>query len=140
MKVLITEYVRIDLGFETWECSKCDQTLGDARENYKKFTRIHARDPREIHRAILDPSRYTYNFSPDPRFCVIYEFYCPNCGTLLDVEYTVPGHMPIHDIDFDIDALKAQWAKRNEISRGGVGPDMLRGSVSACGHHHGSAS
>jgi acetone carboxylase, gamma subunit len=109
MKVLATEYLRVDLDDEQWECDRCDHVLGSARENYKRFLLIHDRNPREVHEPLLDPERYRFCFSPDPAVCVIYEFYCPNCGVMMDVEYTVPGHAPLHDLELDIDSLREKW-------------------------------
>jgi acetone carboxylase gamma subunit len=124
MKIQVTEYLVIDLEHENWECRCCGHRLISARENYKKGALIHARDPRQIHRPLIDASKFAYTFAPDPALCVIYEFYCPNCGTMLETEYQVPGHMPVHDIEFDIDALKAQWAKRGGVATPDMGPDI----------------
>jgi acetone carboxylase gamma subunit len=136
MKVLVTEYLRIDLDSEQWECRVCGHVHGSARENYKKFMLIHDRNPQEIHRPILDTKKYPkYNFSPDPGVCVIYEFYCRCCGTMIETEYTVPGHLPLHDIELDIDALKRQWASRDEVTTGGTGADSTP-SAAPCGHRH----
>ncbi len=109
MRVKVTEYLRVDLQSELWECDCCDHVLGSARENYKKYLLIYDRNPREIHQPLLDPERYRFCFSPDPEVCVIYEFYCPNCGVMMDVEYTVPGHEPMHDLELDIDSLRDKW-------------------------------
>jgi len=139
MKVLVTEYLRIDLDTEQWECRHCGRVHGSARENYKKFMLIHARNPQEVHRPLLNPELYpVYNFSPDPKVCAIYEYYCPDCATMIEAEYTVPGHMPLHDIEYDIDALKVQWSTREEITEGGTGPDNKRSAnCNTHGHHHG---
>jgi acetone carboxylase gamma subunit len=139
MKVPITEYLRIDLDSEHWECAVCNQPLNSARANYKEGLLIHARDPREIHRPLIDPKLYEYTFAPDPTLCVIYEFYCPGCGTLVETEYTVPGHMPLHDIELDIDALKAQWQGRQPPEASAQhGPDVeLLPGRHAHPHHHG---
>lgn len=137
MKVLVTEYLRIDLATEQWECRCCNRVHGSARENYKKFLLIYDRNPQEIHRPLLDPKRYQFNFSPDPKACVIYEYYCPECGTMVEAEYTVPGHEPLHDIELDIDALKVQWASREEVREGGVDTEGIAPSkASSCGHQH----
>lgn len=137
MKVLVTEYLRIDLATEQWECRRCNHVHGSARENYKKFLLIYDRNPREIHRPLLDPQRYQFNFSPDPKACVIYEYYCPECGTMVETEYTVPGHEPLHDIELDIDALKLQWASREEVREGGVDTEGIApAQASSCGHQH----
>jgi acetone carboxylase gamma subunit len=118
MKVPITEYLRIELDTEQWECRECGRGLGSARQNYKEGLLVHARDPREIHRPLLDPTLYEYTYSPDPSWCAILEFYCPGCGTLVETEYTVPGHLPIHDIEIDVDALKKRWADISEYPAG----------------------
>ncbi|MEM1141464.1 MAG: acetone carboxylase subunit gamma [Pseudomonadota bacterium] len=140
MKYLATEYLQINLATENWECRSCGCSLGNARENFKKFTRIYKRNPQEIHRPKLDPERYEFTFSPDPKICAIYEFYCPECGTMLDVEYTVPGHVPMHDFELDVDSLKARAAGESpEHLDPGVGVDvtpMLRAGA----HDHSSHS
>ncbi len=111
MKIAMTEYLQIDLDKERWMCRVCDHDIGAARGNYKEGLLVHARDPREIHKPILDTS-YEFTFAPDPKWVQIVEFYCPGCGTQVEVEYLTPGHPPLYDMEFDIDALKAQWAKR----------------------------
>ncbi len=115
MKVLITEYLRIDLASERWECRRCSHVHGDARQNYKHGLLVYDRDPTEIHRPLLDTNLYDRSFAPDPRWCRILEYYCPSCGTLVEAEYLPPGHPPLHDIELDIDALKIQWATREEV-------------------------
>jgi acetone carboxylase gamma subunit len=123
MKLAMTEYLRIDLDGERWECRECGWTIGPARRNYKEGLLVAARDPREIHRPILDPELYEYTYAPDPEWCAILEFYCPGCGTLIEVEYTVPGHPPIHDLEIDVDALKSRWASGAGAARDGLEPD-----------------
>lgn len=109
MRVTITEYLRIDLDTERWECRRCDRELGGARENYKQGLLVYDRDPREIHPPLLDPRLYARTYSPDPGWCRILEYYCPHCGTMMEVEYLPPGHPPLYDIELDIDALKSRW-------------------------------
>ena len=106
MNVLITEYLRIDLDTETWECRRCDRALGSARDSCKRGLLVYDRDPTEIHRPLLDPRKYERTFAPDPAWCRILEYYCPGCGTIVEAEYVPPGHPPLRDIELDIDALK----------------------------------
>ena len=116
MKVYSTEYLSIDLDTERWRCRRCNRDLGDARDNYKRGLLVYDRDPREIHRPLLNPEVYEFTFSPDPKFTALLEYYCPGCGTMVETEYTVPGHPPTRDIDFDIDSLKEkarEWAAAN---------------------------
>lgn len=138
MKYLATEYLQIDLDIESWECRQCDHVMGSARENFKKFTKIHSRNPQEVHRPQLDPERYAFTFAPDPKVCVIYEFYCPNCGTMMDVEYTVPGHMPLHDFELDIDSLKQKMQGQAPVTDAGEGVDITN-RMRAGAHDHGAS-
>ena len=104
--VEITEYLAIDLADEHWHCRRCNHDLGSARKNYKEGCAVADRDPREVHDAVVQGE---YTFAPDPEWCRIVEFYCPSCATLLEVEYLPPGHPITHDIELDIDALKAKY-------------------------------
>ena len=108
-RVAITEYLEIDLERERWHCRRCDHDIAPARENYKEGLLVYNRDPREIHRPILDPS-YEFTYAPDSNWCRIVEFYCPGCGTLVENEYLPPGMPLTHDIELDIDSLKARVA------------------------------
>ena len=107
MRRRITEYLQVDLDRERWLCGSCEHDLGDARGNYKRGCLVWERDPREIHRPMVDGA---YTFAPDPSWCRILEFICPGCATLVEVEYLPPGHPITHDIELDIDALKASGA------------------------------
>jgi acetone carboxylase gamma subunit len=140
MKVLVTEYLRIDLGTERWECRRCSHVLGSARDNYKRGLLVYDRDPREIHKPLLDPKLYSRTYSPDPAWCRILEYYCPHCGTLMEVEYLPPGHPPLHDIELDLDALKEQWKGRKEVLEPARTPDLalekVRDQRALHGAHH----
>lgn len=142
MKVLVTEYLRIDLDTEMWQCRRCGRDLVGARENYKRGLLVYDRDPREIHKPLLDPRKYLRTYSPDPEWCRILEYYCPQCGTMVEVEYLPPGHPPLHDIELDIDALKQQWRDRPEVLEPVPAPDLALEKVRNqralhAGHEHG---
>lgn len=124
MKVLITEYLRINLDTEMWECRSCGHVHGRARDNYKCGLLVYDRNPSEIHKPLLDPKLYERTYSPDPRWCRILEYYCPECGTMVEAEYLPPGHPPVHDIELDIDQLKVQWQDRIEITEPTLAPDL----------------
>lgn len=102
----ITEYLAIDLERELWVCRRCACELGSARRNYKEGLLLRERDPREIHSSGLAEPR----MAPDPEWCRVVEMFCPGCATLVEVEYLPPGHPITHDIEIDIDALKASAA------------------------------
>ena len=117
MKVSVTEYLEIDLVTERWRCRRCNEDLGSARDNYKRGLLVYDRDPREIHRPLIDDKRYRYTFAPDPTWCRILEYYCPGCGTQVETEYLPPGHPPTNDIEFDIDDLKRRWGANSRPTR-----------------------
>jgi acetone carboxylase gamma subunit len=106
MRVNMTEYLAIDLDDETWHCRRCDRSLHSARGNYKEGLLIYDRDPSEVHRPIVDPTKYEFTYAPDPSWCRLIEYYCPGCGTMVETEYLPPGHPPTFDMEFDIDALR----------------------------------
>ena len=62
-----------------------------------------ARDPSEIWRPLIDEK---YTFSYDPAWARVVEFYCPGCGTLVEVELLPPGHPITDDIRLDLDLLE----------------------------------
>lgn len=115
-KIAITEYLEIDLDDERWACRRCGHDIGSARSSYKEGLLVYDRDPREIHRPILDPDKYEYTYAPDPKWCRIIEFYCPQCGTMVENEYLPPGHPLTHDIELDIDKLKERHKKAEGAS------------------------
>ena len=125
-KVLITENLRIDLDSEQWECRACNAELIGARDDYKRGLLVYDRDPREIHKPLLDPNHYEFTYAPNPQWCRILEYYCPQCGSMIETEYLPPGHPPIRDIELDIDALKLQWKDRPEVQQAAVGQEYPR--------------
>lgn len=104
MKVQITEYLEIDLDNEHWCCRPCGHSLIGARENYKKGCLVAERPLPEVHPPLVEGQ--AYSFCPDPDFVRLIEFYCPNCGVMIENEYLPPGHPLTHDIELDIDSLK----------------------------------
>jgi acetophenone carboxylase len=114
-RLRVTEYLDLDLDREQWMCNRCGCSLGSARENYKRGCLVYDRDPREIHPAIVPSS---FNFSPDPLWVRILEFYCPGCGTQVETEYLPPGHPITHDIEIDIEKLKERLRNGEFVIRG----------------------
>lgn len=109
MKVRITEYLEIDLDNEQWSCRRCGRALISARENYKKGCLVAERPLHEIHPPLNEGE--AYSFCPDPDFCRLLEFYCPDCGGMIENEYLPPGHPITHEIELDIDALKKKHGR-----------------------------
>jgi acetone carboxylase, gamma subunit len=56
----------------------------------------------------LGPSK-EFNFSFDPEWIELIEFYCPQCATLVETEYLPPGHPLTWDIQIDIEALRRKY-------------------------------
>jgi len=111
-RLRITEYLDLDLDSESWHCHRCETGLGPAARNYKEGCLVHDRDPREIHRALIEGE---YTFAPDPEWVRILEFYCPSCGTQIETEYLPPGHPITHDIELDVPRLRER-IERGELS------------------------
>lgn len=114
MKSRITECLDIDLDTGMWHCNRCGGVLTSARNNYKEGCLVYERDPREIHHPRVEG--FDFSFAPDPEWCRIVEFYCPHCGTMIEVEYLPPGHPITHDIEPDLDSLR-----RIALEKGGKG-------------------
>jgi acetone carboxylase, gamma subunit len=106
-KIRITEYLDLDLDEQQWYCSACNQPLIGAAENYKRGCLAYARDPREVHNAVVEGK---FTFAPDPDWVRIIEFYCPGCGVQIETEYLPLGHPITHDIAIDLAGLKKRLA------------------------------
>ncbi len=133
MKANITEYLRINLDSQMWECRRCDAPLIAADENYKRGLLIYDRDPREVHPPLLDTEKYSYSFSPDPAYTALLEYYCPHCGTMVETEYTVPGHPPVRDIELDLESLRNKVLEWGDTSHA---PDIPEVEVPRHVHRH----
>lgn len=115
-QIRFTEYLNLDLNNEKWCCHDCGTQLISARENYKRGCLVAERMPEEIHNPVIDGE---YTFAPDKDWVRILEFYCPNCARQVETEYLPPGHPITHDIELDIDSLKARLASGDLAIREG---------------------
>ena len=113
-RIRVTEFLDLDIERERWICNRCDRVLGSARENYKKGCLLYDRDPGEIHPRLVSGE---FNFSPDPEWIRIVEFYCPGCGAQIETEYLPPGHPITHDVEIDLDRLKERLGKGEFVIR-----------------------
>ena len=59
MKVLMTEYLRIDLEKETWECRVCNHEVGSAKKSYKEGMRVDGKDGAQRGREVPLPESST---------------------------------------------------------------------------------
>jgi acetone carboxylase, gamma subunit len=85
----------------------CGHEFGDYRENWKLKALINVRSsPEEV------KELYPYPGAPDPEYCEIREYFCPNCGSQLQVE-TVPfGYPVVFDFLPDLDSFYREWLNR----------------------------
>ena len=107
-RIRFTEYLDLDTDREQWHCHDCGHALISARQNYKRGCLVAERMPQEIHNPVIDGP---YSFAPDKDWVRIVEFYCPSCARMIETEYLPPGHPITHDIELDVDSLKARLAK-----------------------------
>lgn len=113
-KMRITESVEIDLEKEMWHCRRCDVEIHPARESYLKGCLVYERPANEIYGPPIPVKKdgAVISHAPEADFMRVVEFYCPNCGALMTVQYLPPGHPFIFDIELDIDKLKERAKKQ----------------------------
>ena len=128
-RVRITEYLDLDLEADEWCCNNCGHILGPAEESYKKGCLIYDRNPHEVHFPI-GPSK-EFNFSIDPDWIRIVEFYCPNCAVMVENEYLPPGHPLTWDIQLDLDKLKKKHGVKTKKARPRKAPAKAASSAKA---------
>ena len=89
----LTPYVKIvenGEGKKLAICSKCEHEHGNAQDNFKLHCLIYDQDPKEIQPGEM---------GPDKDWMIYREFYCPGCGTQVEVEATPPGMPILHSIE-----------------------------------------
>ncbi len=94
----ISEYLRISKYEKALvvQCNRCDYIFCDKTENYRLYALMWEGYGSQIG---LMPDRH-----PKEGGEMIYrEFYCPGCGTLLEVEPTIRGSSIFKDIELDFD-------------------------------------
>ena len=115
-KMRITESVDIDLNKEMWCCSRCHAEIYSARDSYLKGCLVYERPASEIYGPAIpvkqDSAKISY--APEPDFMRVIEFYCPNCGAQMSVQYLPPGHPIVSEIELDIDKLRKKAAEQKK--------------------------
>jgi acetone carboxylase gamma subunit len=81
--------VEDEKGRKVVACRNCRFGYCDASENFKLYCLVYERDPAE-----LQVGFYSY----DKDWCIYREFYCPGCGTQVEVEATPPGTPILHSV------------------------------------------
>lgn len=113
-KMPITESVDIDSEKEMWCCRRCGVELYSAKESYLKGCLVYERPANEIYGPPIPVKKdgAVISYAPETDFMRVIEFYCPNCGALMTVQYLPPGHPVIFDIELDIGKLKERAKKQ----------------------------
>jgi len=83
---------------------RCGHEFGDYRVNWKLAALIHVRDtPEKLHEV------YRGAEQPDPAWIQLREYYCPGCGTQLEVEAVPRGCPPDFEFLPDLDTFYRDW-------------------------------
>lgn len=72
-------------------CRSCNEDICTVDENYKLHTLCDRKPLTEASPLVNDPSQYV---DDEIEFR---QFYCPECGTLLENEVIKADHEPVHD-------------------------------------------
>ncbi|MGQ3671402.1 acetone carboxylase subunit gamma [Xanthobacter sp. TB0136] len=83
---------------------ECGHDFCGWKENWKLHAKVHVRDSQEKMEEL-----YPRLMAPTSSWQVIREYFCPECGTLHDVEAPTPWYPVIHDFEPDIDAFYTEW-------------------------------
>jgi len=89
----------------------CGHEYGDYRQNWKMKALIYVRDDEEKYKELY-PGVPEELRMPDTRWSHLREYYCPGCGSLLQVEYATPGYPVVHDFLPDIEGFYEKWLGR----------------------------
>jgi acetone carboxylase gamma subunit len=83
---------------------RCGQEFGDYRVNWKLESLIHVRDSEDSLSEV-----YQGREQPDPEWVQVREYYCPGCGTQLEVEAVPRGTPPDFEFLPDLDTFYRDW-------------------------------
>ena len=83
---------------------RCGQEFGDYRVNWKLEALINVRDSEETLSEV-----YRGREQPDPAWIQVREYYCPGCGTQLEVEAVPRGTPPDFEFLPDLDTYYRDW-------------------------------
>ncbi|MFQ5477416.1 MAG: acetone carboxylase subunit gamma [Candidatus Binatia bacterium] len=114
----------VDKGGERVVKCRCGQEYGDYRVNWKLGALISVRESPEDLREV-----YRGREQPDPSWVQIREYYCPGCGSQLEVEAVPRGCPPDFEFLPDLDAFYDRWLGRplaNEVEFKDLTLDAIR--------------
>ena len=85
-----TKVVEDEKGEKYTVCSQCGHVYCRAEENFKLYSLIYDRDPKEIQKGYL---------GPDKDWMIYREFYCPGCGSQIEMEGTAACCPILHNVE-----------------------------------------
>ncbi len=86
---------------------RCGHEFGDYRVNWKLKALIYVRDDEEKLAEV-----YRGLEQPDPEWMQLREYYCPGCGSQLEVEALPRGCPPDFEFLPDLDTFYSKWLGR----------------------------
>jgi acetone carboxylase gamma subunit len=86
---------------------RCGQEFGDYRVNWKLEALIYVRDDEKSLEGV-----YRGREQPDPQWIQVREYYCPGCGTQLEVEAVPRGTPPDFEFLPDLDTFYRDWLNK----------------------------
>ena len=104
---------------------RCGHEFGDYRVNWKIEALIHVRENEKDLQEI-----YRGSEQPDPSWIQLREYYCPGCGSQLEVEAVPRGCPPDFEFLPDLDTFYRSWLGRplpDEQEFVDKTPDAIRG-------------
>ncbi len=104
---------------------RCGHEFGDYRVNWKLESLICVRDTEEKLREV-----YRGREQPDPAWIQLREYYCPGCGSQLEVEAVPRGCPPDFEFLPDLDTFYRDWLGRplpDQKEFVDKTPDVVRG-------------
>lgn len=85
----------------------CGHEFGDYHRNWKEEALVYVRNtPEAIHQI------YPNMMAADPAWQEYREYYCPGCGTQLEVESVPPWYPPVHSFEPDLETFYEEWLGR----------------------------
>lgn len=86
----------------------CGHEFGDYHENWKLAALVYVRDTEESMQEVYPPLMHS-----NPDWVVLREYYCPGCGTQLEVEAVPPGYPVVFDFQPDLETFYREWLGRD---------------------------
>ena len=104
---------------------RCGHEFGDYRVNWKLSALIYVRDDAEKLGEV-----YHGREQPDPAWVQLREYYCPGCGSQLEVEAVPRGAPPDFEFLPDLDTFYREWLLKplpEPVEFADKTPDTVRG-------------